>query len=115
MFPHTLINQFISNWKLPNLRKSGALKSDNSDGFIVLASKTTKSLIAIGHFRYWVRQILGPNARDKLKRMPGKCFSSRRSPPGLNIWLMDHFAQQLARLDFNENFMLYMGQSTMIF
>ena len=35
---------------------------------------------------YWsVRQILGPDARDKLKKLLGKRFISPRSPPGTSI------------------------------
>ena len=39
-----------------------------------------------------VRQILGPDAWDKMKNLLGKCFNSRRTPPGRSIWLTSHFA-----------------------
>ena len=43
-------------------------------------------------YRVW--QIPGPDARDKLKNMPDKCFISRRSPPGLKPGL--HIIVQVA-------------------
>ena len=48
-----------------------------------------------------VRQILGPDARDKLKNMPGKCFISRRGPQGCSIWLTSHFVQKIDTYPFN--------------
>ena len=50
------------------------------------------------------KYILGPDARDKLKNTPGKCFIFRRSPPGRSIRLMRHFAQQIENESFCATF-----------
>ena len=63
--------------------------------------------------RVW--QILGLDALDKLKNVLNKCFISRRSPPGLSIWLTNHFEQRIAGLEIKDNPCCAWGNRQLLF
>ena len=50
-----------------------------------------------------------PGCLGQVEKYAGQVFYFQKKPLGLSIWLMDHVAQQIAEVNFKENFLLYMA------